>query len=74
MQLGAQIMLTQRSVNAQVLSASAARAKVGRVRSAAKQTADTLQRMEPPVDRGYVSADELGRARTSARSTAARVS
>jgi membrane fusion protein, multidrug efflux system len=70
-QLDEQIMLMQRSVNAQVLNASAARANVERVRSAAKQAADTLQRMEPLVKQGYVSADELDRARTSARSTAA---
>jgi multidrug efflux system membrane fusion protein len=70
-QLDEQIMLTQRSVNAQVLNASAARANVERARSAAKQAADTLQRMEPLVEKGYVSADELDRARTSAQSTAA---
>ncbi len=70
-QLDQQIMLAQRSVNAQVLNASAARAGVDRARSAAKQAADTLHRMEPLVDKGYVSADDLDKARTSARSTAA---
>ncbi|EHP43412.1 multidrug resistance protein MdtN [Cupriavidus basilensis OR16] len=70
-QLDQQIMLAQRSVNAQVLNASGARAGVDRARSAAKQAADTLRRMEPLVEKGYVSADELDRARTSARSTAA---
>jgi membrane fusion protein, multidrug efflux system len=70
-QLNEQIMLTQRSVNAQVLNASAARASVERARSAAKQAADTLRRMEPLVEKGYVSADELDKARSSARSTAA---
>ncbi len=70
-QLNEQIMLTQRSVNAQVFNASAARASVERAGSAARQAADTLRRMEPLVEKGYVSADELDRARTSARSTAA---
>jgi multidrug efflux system membrane fusion protein len=70
-QLNEQIMLTQRSVNAQVLNASATRASVERARSAAKQAADTLRRMEPLVGKGYVSADELDRARTATRSTAA---
>src|ERR1700758_1940319 len=46
-QLDEQIMLTQRSVNAQELKASAARASVERARFAAKQATDTLQRMEP---------------------------
>ncbi|WP_213780691.1 multidrug transporter subunit MdtN [Caballeronia sp. dw_276] len=70
-QLDQQIMLTQRSVNAQVLNASAARASVERAQSAAKQAKDTLQRMEPLVDKGYVSADEVDRAHTLAQSTAA---
>ncbi|KWR86331.1 multidrug transporter subunit MdtN [Cupriavidus sp. IDO] len=70
-QLDQQIMLSQRSVNAQALNASAARASVDRARSAATQAADTLRRMEPLVGKGYVSADDLDKARTSARSTAA---
>ncbi|QBR02102.1 multidrug transporter subunit MdtN [Paraburkholderia pallida] len=70
-QLNQQIMLTQRSVNAQVFNASAAKASVERARAAARQAADTLHRMEPLVQKGYVSADDLDRARSSAQSTAA---
>jgi multidrug efflux system membrane fusion protein len=70
-QLDAQIMLTQRSVNAQVINASAAKENVERARSAAQQAADTLHRTEPLISNGFVSADDLDRARTSARSSAA---
>ncbi|RKP47133.1 multidrug transporter subunit MdtN [Pararobbsia silviterrae] len=70
-QLDAQIPLTQRSVNAQNYSASAAKAAVLRAQAAAKQTSDTLARMEPLIAKGYVSADELDRARTAQRSAQA---
>ncbi|MFM0649355.1 multidrug transporter subunit MdtN [Paraburkholderia bryophila] len=70
-QLDAQIPLTQRSVNAQVFGAAGAKAAVIRAQAAAKQTADTLARTRPLITMGYVSADELERARTAQRSAQA---
>ncbi len=70
-QLDAQIPLTQRSVNAQVFSAGAAKSAVARAQATEKQAADTLARMEPLIGRGYVSADDLERARTAQRSAQA---
>jgi multidrug resistance efflux pump len=70
-QLNAQILLTQRSVNAQVFSAAAAKSAVARAQVTEKQAADTLARMEPLIGKGYVSADDLDRARTAQRSAQA---
>ncbi|WP_144157403.1 multidrug transporter subunit MdtN [Paraburkholderia sp. BCC1885] len=70
-QLDAQIPLTQRSVNAQTFGATAARSAVTRAQAAAKQASDTLARMEPLIGKGYVSADDLDRARTAQRSALA---
>ena len=70
-QLDAQIPLTQRSVNAQVFGAASAQAAMARAQAAAKQATDTLARMEPLIAKGYVSADELERARTAQRSAQA---
>ncbi|RFU48565.1 multidrug transporter subunit MdtN [Paraburkholderia sp. DHOC27] len=70
-QLDAQIPLTQRSVNAQNYSAVAAKAAVARAQAAANQASDTLARMAPLIAKGYVSADDLDRARTSQRSAQA---
>ena len=70
-QLNQQILLTQRSVNAQSFNAQAAAAAVDRARASARQTQDTLARMEPLIAKGYVSADDLDRARTAARASKA---
>ncbi|TKC80186.1 multidrug transporter subunit MdtN [Trinickia terrae] len=70
-QLDAQIPLTQRTVNAQGFGAAAARAAAVRAQAAAKQAGDTLARMEPLLAKGYVSADELERARTAQRAAQA---
>lgn len=70
-QLNAQIPLTQRSVNAQAFSAAAAKSAVARAQATQKQAADTLARMEPLIGKGYVSADDLDRARTAQRSAMA---
>ncbi|HEY1998703.1 multidrug transporter subunit MdtN [Paraburkholderia sp.] len=70
-QLDAQIPLTQRTVNAQGFSSDAARSAVVRAQAAAKQAGDTLARMEPLIAKGYISADELERARTAQRSALA---
>ena len=70
-QLDAQIPLTQRSVNAQTFGATAAKSAVARAQAAANQASDTLARMEPLIGKGYVSADDLDRARTAQRSALA---
>lgn len=70
-QLDAQIPLTQRTVDAQAYNAAAARSSVDRASAAAQQAEDTLRRMEPLVGKGYVSVEDLDRARTSAKSAEA---
>lgn len=57
--LDKQIMLTQRSVDAQQFGA------------AAKQASDTLRRTEPLLREGFVSAEEVDRARTAQRAAEA---
>jgi multidrug efflux system membrane fusion protein len=69
--LDRQIELTQRSVNAQQYNAQSVRAAVERARAAASQASDTLHRMEPLLSHGYVSADDVDRARTAQRATQA---
>jgi multidrug efflux system membrane fusion protein len=69
--LDRQIELTQRSVNAQQYNALSVRAAVERARAAAGQASDTLHRMEPLLPNGYVSADDVDRARTAQRATQA---
>ena len=59
--LDKQIMLTQRSVDAQQFGA----------RAAAKQASDTLRRTEPLLREGFVSAEEVDRARTAQRAAEA---
>jgi multidrug efflux system membrane fusion protein len=70
-QLDAQIPLAQRSVNAQVFGAASAKTAIVRAQASATQAADTLARMMPLLSKGYVSADELERARTTQRSAQA---
>jgi membrane fusion protein, multidrug efflux system len=65
--LDQQIALTQRTVDAQQYNAASFRAAVGRAKAAAMQASDTLRRMEPLLPNGYVSADEVDRARTAQR-------
>ncbi|HEX3635142.1 MAG TPA: multidrug transporter subunit MdtN [Paraburkholderia sp.] len=69
--LDRQIELTQRTVNAQQYNAQSVRAAVERARAAASQAADTLHRMEPLLSKGYVSAEDVDRARTAQRATQA---
>ncbi|MBW0661802.1 multidrug efflux transporter periplasmic adaptor subunit MdtN [Escherichia coli] len=57
--LDKQIMLTQRSVDAQQFGA------------AAKQATDTLRRTEPLLKEGFVSAEDVDRARTAQRAAEA---
>jgi membrane fusion protein, multidrug efflux system len=72
--LDRQIELTQRTVNAQRYNADSVRAAVERARAAAGQASDTLHRMEPLLSNGYVSAEDVDRARTAQRSTQAELS
>ncbi|PRX29539.1 multidrug efflux system membrane fusion protein [Paraburkholderia sp. BL18I3N2] len=72
--LDRQIELTQRTVNAQQYNAQSVRAAVERARAAAGQASDTLHRMEPLLSHGYVSAEDVDRARTAQRTTQAELS
>ncbi|ANB72192.1 multidrug resistance protein MdtN [Paraburkholderia phytofirmans OLGA172] len=69
--LDRQIALTQRTVNAQQYNAESVRAAVERARAAATQAADTLRRTEPLLPQGYVSVEDVDRARTAQRATQA---
>jgi multidrug efflux system membrane fusion protein len=72
--LDRQIELTQRTVNAQQYNAQSVRASVERARAAAGQASDTLNRMKPLLSQGYVSAEDVDRARTAQRATQAELS
>ncbi len=65
--LDKQIMLTQRSVDAQQFGADSINATVEKARAAAKQATDTLRRTEPLLKEGFVSAEDVDRARTAQR-------
>ncbi|SUI04619.1 multidrug resistance protein MdtN [Salmonella enterica subsp. indica] len=69
--LDKQIMLTQRSVDAQKYAASSVEATVAKARAAAKQASDTLRRTEPLLSEGFVSAEDVDRARTAQRAAEA---
>jgi len=69
--LDKQIMLTQRSVNAQQFGADSVNATVEKARAAAKQANDTLRRTEPLLKEGFVSAEDVDRARTAQRAAEA---
>jgi multidrug efflux system membrane fusion protein len=72
--LDKQIALTQRSVNAQQYNAESVRAAVEGARAAATQAGDTLRRTEPLLSQGYVSAEDVDRARTAQRAAQAQLS
>jgi multidrug efflux system membrane fusion protein len=63
-----EIVLTQRSVNAQAFGAAESGANVERARAAARQAADTLARLEPLLGQEFVSAEQVDQARTAKRS------
>jgi multidrug efflux system membrane fusion protein len=69
--LDKQIMLTQRSVDAKKYGADSVQATVAKARAAAKQASDTLRRTEPLLKEGFVSAEDVDRARTAQRAAAA---
>ena len=66
-----QIMLTQRSVDAQKLAANSVQAMVAKARAAEKQASSTLNRTAPLLSQGFVSAEDVDRARTAQRASAA---
>jgi membrane fusion protein, multidrug efflux system len=70
-QLDQQIVLTQRSVNAQKYKAAAVGAEVERARAAARQATDTLGRMEPLLSQGFVTAEKVDQAKTAQHSAQA---
>jgi membrane fusion protein, multidrug efflux system len=72
--LDRQIELTQRTVNAQKYNAQSVRAAVESARAEATQAADTLRRTEPLLQQGFVSAEDVDRARTAQRATRAQLS
>lgn len=68
--LDQQIMLSQRSVDAQRLNAAASQASIVRAQAVAKQAGDTLRRNLGLLPKGFVSAeaiDQLGTAQKSAK-------
>lgn len=69
--LDKQIMLTQRSVNAQQFGADSVQAAVEKARAAAKQARETLRRTEPLLTDGFVSAEDVDRAKTAQRAAEA---
>lgn len=69
--LDKQIELTQRTVNAQEFAASAVAASVETARVSAEQAMDTLNRMEPLLEDGYVSAEQIDQARTAQQASQA---
>src|ERR1700738_539628 len=72
--LDRQIELTQRTVNAQQYNAQSVRAAVERARAAASQASDALPHMKPLLSHGYVSPEDVDRARTAQRATQAELS
>ncbi|BCF88926.1 MULTISPECIES: multidrug transporter subunit MdtN [Paraburkholderia] len=69
--LDKQIALTRRVVTAQQYGADSVHALVERARVAAAQTAETLRRTQPLLAPGYVSAEDVDRARTAQRAAEA---
>ncbi|QNK01795.1 multidrug transporter subunit MdtN [Dyella telluris] len=69
--LDKQIELTSRSVKAQQYGADSAHAAVGRAQAAAAQATERLRRTAPLLDPGYVSAEDVDRARTTQRAAEA---
>lgn len=69
--LDKQIMLMQRSVDAQRHGADSVEATVAKARAAAAQATKTLKRTEPLLAQGFVSAEDVDRARTAQRAAEA---
>ncbi len=69
--LDKQIMLMRRSVDAQQHGADSVEATVAKARAAAAQATKTLNRTEPLLAQGFVSAEDVDRARTAQRAAEA---
>ncbi|MEM5314851.1 multidrug transporter subunit MdtN [Paraburkholderia sp. JHI869] len=69
--LDSQITLMERTVKAQQYGADSAHAAVERARAASAQSIQTLKRTEPLLAKGYVSAEDVDRARTAQRAAEA---
>jgi len=69
--LNKQIMLTERTVNAQNYNAQSVQAAVERARAVANQSRETRLRVEPLLQEGFASAEEVDRARTAERAAEA---
>lgn len=63
--LDKQIELTQRLISAQQFNADSVQALVERARTSRAQTTDTLNRMTPLLEPGYISAEEVDLARSA---------
>lgn len=71
--LDQQIMLTQRSIDAQQFSAQAAKASVAAAKANAKQATDTLNRIQPLLKKGYASPEEVDKARAAQQAAQAQL-
>jgi len=69
--LDRQIMLTQRTVDAQQFNAASVRAAIARSRALAAQADDTLKRLAPLESQGFASSEEVDQARTAQRAAQA---
>ena len=65
--LNNEITLTQRSVNAQKFGALSSAILIERSRATLSQASDTLNRMEPLLAKGYISAEQIDQTRTAKR-------
>jgi len=60
-----QIGLSRRDVRAQQFGAASAQANIERAQAQARQAADTLERIEPLLEKGYVTDESVDQARTA---------
>lgn len=68
--LKAQISLTGRQVTSQRSGADAAATQINQARAQYQLAQDTLRRLEPLLDKGYVTTQQIDEARTNERNTA----
>ena len=68
--LKAQISLTGRQVTSQKSGADAAATQINQARAQHELAQDTLRRLEPLIDKGYVTTQQIDEARTNERNAA----
>jgi multidrug efflux system membrane fusion protein len=68
--LKAQISLTGRQVTSQKSGADAAASQINQARAQHELAQDTLRRLEPMLEKGYVTTQQIDEARTNERNTA----